>query len=250
MQKGCLHTENLTVGYNNKELLGGLNLTLQQGELVCLLGPNGVGKSTLIKTLIGETRVISGSVFFNDKELKVMTPKDLAYLVSIVLTHKPNLANLSVFDLVAMGRTPYTNWLGKLKNEDIDIINQSMQLVKVEQFSIRTLESLSDGEKQRVMVAKALAQDTPLIILDEPTAHLDVNNRFELLTLLKQLAKQTQKAILLSTHELELALKLADKVWLIDNEQQMYIGKPQEQTIREAIEQTFKGYPIQFEIFQ
>ena len=243
-----LHTENLSVGYNKKVLLSNLNLQICRGEMICLLGPNGVGKSTLIRTLIGMSPSLSGEVYINETELRHITTRQLAQKISIVLTQKMSPANLTAFDLVAMGRVPHTNWLGKLSAKDISIVEKSMDLVKISQFSNRQIDSLSDGEKQRVMIAKALAQDTPLIILDEPTAHLDVNNRVELLSLLKTLAKETQKAILLSTHELEMAIQVADKFWLIDKDHNLEIGTPEDLAISSVFGNTFQGEHIKFDM--
>ncbi len=246
-QNTILHTDNLSIGYEKKTLLKELTLDIRKGEMICLLGPNGVGKSTLIKTLIGTLSAIEGDVFLEGQSLKQLTPRQLAKLISIVLTQKLSTANLTVRELVAMGRIPHTNWLGQLTKSDLQIVEESMKMVNITHFSERQIDSLSDGEKQRVMIAKALAQDTPFILLDEPTAHLDVTNRVALLSLLKKLAKETNKAILLSTHELEMAIQVADKIWLIDNHNQLIKGTPEDLALTGVFEKTFEGELVKFD---
>ena len=243
-----LYTENLTIGYDKCALLSDLSLSLERGALTCLLGPNGSGKSTLLHTLTGIHDPISGSVFVNNNLIARQTPQELAHQISIVLAEKLTPVNLSVFDVVALGRTPYTNWLGHLSDEDHKAIEKAMELVNITQLTTRSINELSDGEKQRVMIAKALAQDTPLLILDEPTAHLDVSNRVALLTLLKDLAIETNKAILLSTHALEMAIQLADSVWLITKESELITGTPEDLVLSGVIGSTFKGEHVNFDI--
>lgn len=247
-EKSYLYTSNLTIGYDDKILLSNLNININRGDMICLLGPNGVGKSTLINTLTATLSPLSGSILLDKKPINKIPLKELSQLISIVLTKKLSSANLTVFDLVAMGRIPYTNWLGNLTKKDIAIVEKSMKLVNVDDFYDRQIDSLSDGEKQRVLIAKALAQDTPLIILDEPTAHLDVANRVALLSLLKKLAKETKKSILLSTHELEMAIQVADQIWLIDNHKQLHKGTPEDLALSGVFGNTFKGEQIKFDM--
>ncbi len=242
-----LHTKNLSIGYTDKILLSHLELQLNKGEMVCLLGANGVGKSTLIRTILGLTPALDGHVFINEKPVSDLHLKALAKHISIVLTTGIPPNNFTVYELVALGRTPHTNWLGKLNKTDKARIKDAMQLVGVTRFSDRQVNSLSDGERQRVMLAKALVQDTELIILDEPTAHLDVTNRVALLLLLKKLAKETGKGILLSTHELELALQVADTIWLINNKKELIKGTPEELILSDDISQTFNSGSVNFD---
>ena len=242
-----LHTKNLSIGYADKILLSHLDLQLNKGEMVCLLGANGVGKSTLIRTILGLTPALDGRVFINEKPLSDLHIKTVAKHISIVLTTGIPPNNFTVYELVALGRTPHTNWLGKLNQTDKARIKDAMQLVAITHFSDRQVNSLSDGERQRVMLAKALVQDTELIILDEPTAHLDVTNRVALLLLLKKLAKETGKGILLSTHELELALQVADSIWLINNKKKMIKGTPNELILSNSISQTFNSGNVNFD---
>jgi len=247
----CLQTHNLTIGYASKVLLSKLNLSLKKGEMVCLVGPNGTGKSTLIKTLTNIINPISGSVLLtadkSSKNIKEIPLKDLAQHISIVLTDKLPPTNFSVYDIVSLGRVPHTNWLGNLSKNDDKIINEALEKVNLTTYKDRKIDSLSDGEKQRVMFAKALAQDTEIIILDEPTAHLDVVYRAELLSLLKNLAETTQKAILISTHELEMAIQSADHIWLIDNNKQLIAQAPEDLVLSNAFSETFKGNQIYFD---
>ncbi len=243
-----LHTENLSIGYKTNTLLSGLNLTISKGEMLCLIGANGVGKSTLIRSLLGLNTLLTGHVYLNGTMLEKLSLKDLAKQVSIVLTNAFPITNFSVYEMVALGRTPHTNWLGKLSSEDEKQIEMALDLVHLTSFSSRQVSSLSDGEKQRVMIAKALTQDTNLIVLDEPTAHLDIPNRVALLSLLKKLAKETGKAILLSTHELELALQISDRIWLIDNNKRLHQGTPEDIALTGKISTTFQNKIVHFDL--
>jgi len=244
----CLHTKELTIGYQDKTLLSNLNLTINKGEMICLIGANGSGKSTLIRTLLGLTPAINGTVFIQDKPLANLNLKELAKHISIVLTNAVPLSNFTVYEMVSLGRTPHTNWLGKLSKEDLSSIKKAMEMVHVTTFANRQVTSLSDGERQRVMVAKALAQDTALIILDEPTAHLDIANRVALLSLLKKVAKEAHKGILLSTHELELAIQIADNIWLLDTKQELLKGAPEDLVLSGVIEEAFKSDAVNFDL--
>lgn len=240
MSQAILHSKQLSIGYPNKTILQDLNLEINRGELITLLGPNGTGKSTLIHTLTGVIPVLTGAIEINGDQLQEMNLSQKATTIAVVLSQKLNPVNLTVEDVVALGRTPYTNWLGKLSNNDRSIVSNALESVNIVHLKDRNIEELSDGEKQRVMIAKALAQDTPLIVLDEPTAHLDVDNRVHLLELLKRLAKEKNIAILLSTHELDLALETADQVWLIDRNKQLHHGAPKQLIEEGKLSQTFE----------
>lgn len=210
-----IKTSGLSIGYDRKTLASDLNLALHSGELTCLLGPNGVGKSTLINTLAGYLDPLCGDILTDGRRLQELTVQERALLVSVVLTDRIQAENLSVSDLVAMGRSPYTGFWGNLGEEDRRVIRESLEMVGMTDFAERQFTSLSDGEKQKVMIAKAIAQQTPVIILDEPTAFLDYPSKVRTLLLLSRLAHQTGKAILLSTHDMEQSLALADRLWLM-----------------------------------
>ncbi len=247
----CLETHNLTIGYTGRPLLSNLNLSLKKGEMVCLVGPNGTGKSTLIKTLTNMLAPLEGTVKINisptNKNINEINVKELAMHISIVLTDKLPSSNFSVHEIVALGRIPHTNWLGNLSKKDEIIIDEALKITNLTAYKYRKVDSLSDGEKQRVMFAKALAQDTDIIILDEPTAHLDVVYRAELLSLLKNLAKETQKAILISTHELEMAIQSADHIWLINNNKQLISKAPEDLILANVFSETFQGAQVFFD---
>ncbi|MCT4615262.1 MAG: ABC transporter ATP-binding protein [Marinifilaceae bacterium] len=235
----------LEIGYFQKKkpkpILPSINLNIKKGELVCLLGPNGAGKSTLIRTIAGLQKSISGKVEVKSNDIKTIGSKKLAKLISLVLTDRINTTNLTVYQLVAMGRHPHTNWFGNIEDNDKEIILESLKLVGLSGFEEKFITNMSDGEIQRVMIARALAQNTPLIILDEPTAHLDLPNRVSIMNLLKRLAEETSKSILLSTHELDLASQTADTIWLMNKKSKLISGCPEDLILNNEIENTFGG---------
>ncbi len=215
-------TYQLSIGYSSKKevncIAQNLNLELQSGKLIALIGANGIGKSTLLRTLTGIQKPLSGTVFLNGKEIQNYTPIKLAQNLSLVLTEKLPPSNLTVFELVALGRQPYTNWIGTLSADDLEKIHQSIQLTQIEHLVNKKHYEISDGQLQKVLIARALAQDTPLIILDEPTTHLDLLHKVSLFKLLKKLASETQKCILLSTHDMDLAIQLSDEMIVMTEE--------------------------------
>jgi len=220
--KYTLKAENLSIGYFHKSgnhiVAKEIHFALAQGELVGLVGANGVGKSTLLRTLSKVQNKLEGSIKIEGKNSNSYTFEELATTLSVVLTEHPASKNLTVLELIALGRQPYTNWLGTLTEKDKEKILQAIQATEVEPLKHRKCYELSDGQLQRVMIARALAQDTPIIILDEPTTHLDIYHRAYILTLLKNLAATTQKTILFSTHEIDLAIQLCDKMIVMDQE--------------------------------
>ncbi len=239
-----LSTQHLQIGYSKgKEkniVQADLNLELHRGEMVCLIGPNGTGKSTLLRTLSGLQKSLDGKIFIEQKLLEKISNREKALNISLVLTDKVDIANARVFDIVALGRFPYSHWLRGISKDSAQKINEAIKMVHLEEKSLCFLNELSDGERQRVMIAKALAQDTPLIMLDEPTAHLDLPNRVEIMLLLHKLAHQTNKAILLSTHELDLALQAADKIWLM-NKNSVICGVPEDMVLNGTFDKVFKS---------
>jgi iron complex transport system ATP-binding protein len=211
-----LSAEQLSIGYSNKKesavIADGINISLSQGKLIALIGANGIGKSTLLRTLTGIQMPLKGIVLLKGKKVSEYNAKELAQTLGIVLTESLPPSNLTVFELVALGRQPYTNWLGTLSPEDIEQVNKAIQLTQIEHLIHKRHFEISDGQLQKVLIARALAQDTPLIILDEPTTHLDLLHKVNLLRLLKQLTSETGKCILYSTHDLDLALQLSDEM--------------------------------------
>ena len=212
MSNVSISTNKLAIGYGEAVVQSDLSFSLYEGEMVCMLGPNGCGKSTLLRTLAGLQPALAGESKVESRKLKVESQKAIA----LVLTERLSLENTTVHDVVAMGRYPYTSFLGGLTDEDEAIIAQSLQQVGFDQPVGRSsFNAHSDGEKQRILIAKALAQQTPIILLDEPTAHLDLPHRILVLRLLRQLAHEQGKTILISTHELDLALALSDRILLM-----------------------------------
>ena len=212
----ALSFADLTTGYGDRVVSSGLTAGLCAGKVTCLLGPNGAGKSTLLRTLAGYQRALAGRM---DK----ISPETLG----VVLTERTDAMGLSAREVVAMGRHPYTGYFGQLSPEDEQVVDKAMRLTHTEEFARRAFQSLSDGERQKVMIAKALAQETPIILMDEPSAFLDFPSKVELMLLLRNLAHNQGKAILLSTHDVGIALKTADMLWLM-HEGRMTIGTPQE----------------------
>ncbi|MBQ7471647.1 MAG: ABC transporter ATP-binding protein [Prevotella sp.] len=211
------------VGTMTKIVAQGLDATLMPGELTCLIGRNGTGKSTLLRTLAGFQPLLAGTICYGTTATHdarhQADRQTLAKLIGVVLTDRPKLGNMSVSEVVALGRTPYTNFWGTLSPTDHEAVTTALRLTGIDMLQDRPVQSLSDGERQKVFIAKALAQETPVILLDEPTAFLDFQSKTETLALLHQLAHEQQKAILLSTHDLELALRKADRIWYMDGGQ-------------------------------
>jgi iron complex transport system ATP-binding protein len=222
MTNNILSTSNLSIGYTSKKetvtIAEKLNLNLHAGKLIALIGANGIGKSTLLRTITGIQKPLKGEVFLNDKKITSYEPLDLAQNLSLVLTEKLPPSNLTVFELVALGRQPYTNWIGTLSNEDIQKVQEALELTQIEHLSQKKHFEISDGQLQKVLVARALAQDTPLIILDEPTTHLDLLHKVSLLKLLKKLTHETKKCILFSTHDIDMAIQLSDEMIIMTPE--------------------------------
>lgn len=229
-----MKAEALTVGYGGLPLFKDLHLQLNPGELVCFMGPNGCGKSTLIKTLAGLLPSLSGTL-----------PKTDEKHVAVVLTDRVHSQHMTVRELITYGRYPYLGWDLKLSASDKEIISSSIELVRIGNLINKKINELSDGQMQMVMIARALVQDTPVMLLDEPTAHLDLNNRLEIMNLLRRLAKEKNKSILLATHELDLALQTADKVWLA-YDHTIKVGIPEDLVLDGSFDSVFqfKGYDL------
>ena len=211
-----IQLSNISLAFGERTLIEGASTHFECGEMVALLGRNGTGKSTLLRAIAKLGEVANGDIIVDGKAIADIDIRTFARLVAFVNTERVDIDSLSAYDLVAIGRSPYTDWMGRLTKNDRDIIERSMQITGVDKLAERMVETLSDGECQRVMIARALAQDTPVILLDEPTAFLDLPNRYELCTLLSRLAHDEGKLILFSTHELDIALTLADSIALVD----------------------------------
>ncbi len=222
----------LSIGYQTKHgirtVAEDINGAIRSGELTCLLGANGVGKSTLLRTLSAFLPKTGGEVLLEDKDLSEYTDKQLSRKIGVVLTEKPDVRNMTVRELVSLGRSPYTGFWGTYTKDDLQVVDEAISLVGITALSRRMIHTLSDGERQKVMIAKALAQETPVIFLDEPTAFLDYPSKVEVLQLLRRISRQAGKTIFLSTHDVELALQLADTIWLMTKGEPTAIGSPQE----------------------
>ena len=222
-----LEISNLSIGYPpDKKLMEGINLSLDHGQLIGLVGQNGVGKSTLIRTICGLQPKLSGKVFLTGDQTEELTAKEIAKKISVVLTGRPESLNLSVLELVALGRHPYSGWLGNLKSSDREKIEEAISLMEINYLAKKRLYELSDGQMQKVMIARALTQETDLIILDEPTSHLDLKNKIDVLQLLQKIAK-SGKGVLISTHEIQLSSQVCDLFWCMDFGQKMLVGEPE-----------------------
>ena len=226
MNNETIQLKDLSIGYQTKHsvktVAAGINGAIRSGELTCLLGANGVGKSTLLRTLAAFQPATSGEILISRKDeggtrkkISSLSDKELSKLVGVVLTEKPDVRNMSVRELVSLGRSPYTGFWGTYTDEDLRIVDESIEMVGIKDLTRRPVHTLSDGERQKVMIAKALAQQTPVIFLDEPTAFLDYPSKVEVLQLLRRISREAEKTIFLSTHDVELALQLADTIWLM-----------------------------------
>ncbi len=216
MKEVMIELRDFSIGYGQRRLLEDVRVTIPSRNLTALIGRNGTGKSTLLRAVAGLNRNYSGHIEIDGKDIRSVAPDEMARMMALVTTERVRVAALKCEDVVAIGRAPYTNWMGRLQEQDREIVAESLKAVGMEAYARRTMDRMSDGECQRVMIARALAQDTPVMLLDEPTSFLDLPNRYELCTLLAKLAHEQGKCILFSTHELDIALALSDSIALID----------------------------------
>ncbi len=237
-----LETTSLSAGYltrkGEKRILEGLDLGLEKGQLVCLLGINGSGKSTLLRTLGGFQEPLGGSVSIRGKFLEQTGTRDRAKLLSVVLTHNQISGMMTVREVVSLGRYPYTNWLATMGSRDHEMVDEALTLTGMASEADSYFDQLSDGQQQKVIISRAVAQDTPIIILDEPTNHLDIGNKAEILQLLQSLAHDKGKSILVSTHDLDFALQMADVLWVIKKEK-VFTGPPEQVLMDGILEEAF-----------
>jgi iron complex transport system ATP-binding protein len=247
-----LQARDLAVGYRSRgarrAVLERVNVTVHPGELVCLLGPNGIGKSTLLRTLARMQPPLWGEVTLGGVALDALSASDLARRLGVVLTERVAVDALTVWRVVALGRYPHSGWLGRLSAHDGDVVDRAIDAVGARHFADRDVSRLSDGERQRVMVARALAQEPLLLLLDEPTAFLDVPSRVELIALLRRLTREQSLAAVVSTHDLELALRTADVIWLVGPGGELVVGAPEDVMLSGAVAQAFEGRQIRFHV--
>ncbi|MBR4793040.1 MAG: ABC transporter ATP-binding protein [Bacteroidaceae bacterium] len=252
MKQPTIQIESLSTGYRSKNnvtiVAHDINATIHGGELTCLLGPNGAGKSTLLRTLSAFLPPVKGNITIMGRNLRDYSDRELSKTIGVVLTEKTDLRNMTVEDLIGLGRSPYTGFWGTLHQHDRDIVAKAIEMVGIEPLKDRMIHTLSDGERQKVMIAKALAQETPVIFLDEPTAFLDFPSKVEIMQLLHTLSRTTGKTIFLSTHDLELALQIADTIWLMDRQKGVMIGTPDELATNGSLNSFFTQRGIEFQI--
>jgi iron complex transport system ATP-binding protein len=250
LDNDILNIELLCIGYNagtrkEKVLLPPLTLTVRRGEMVALLGPNGIGKSTLLRTIARLHPRISGVIKLSNRKLENYMNTELARKISFVFTGSVNVYNMSVFEIVSLGRFPHTNWLGRLTKADRSIVEKSISAVGLAEHSGSNIGELSDGERQRAMIARALAQDTELILLDEPTAFLDLPNRYELVSLLRRLSVESNKSVIFSSHDIHIAIRETDKVWMVTN-QGIIQGSPEDLALEGTFDNLFPDSDLSF----
>ena len=247
----AVQAKDLTIGYiqhkSRKVVQSGINLKLLCGEVTCLLGLNGAGKSTLIRTLCGFQPPLEGDVLLRGKPLSQYSQGEFAREVGVVLTEKTNAGGITVHELVGLGRHPFTGFFGTLKEKDNIIIEESLKSVGMLHKKDNYVSELSDGERQKVMIAKVLAQECPIIVLDEPTAFLDVTSRIETMVLLRKLAKEQDKAIILSTHDIDSAISMADSLWLLSKGNEVKYGAPEDLIMDGTIGKFFSKENIEFD---
>ncbi len=238
-EKTILHTAGLSVGYHGKELIKNIGISLKAGEIVTLIGPNGAGKSTILKTIAKQLREIGGTTYIEETPLTKLSEKELAKKMSIVFTERITPELMTVEDVVAMGRYPYTGGLGFLTPEDDKIIKRCMEQIRITELGNRNFMSLSDGQKQRVLLAKALCQEPEILVLDEPTSYLDVKYKLEFLSMLQDMTRSRKIGVLMSLHELDLAERVSDKIVCVKGDQIEQFGTPEEIFTKGFVDQLY-----------
>ncbi|MDR1500002.1 MAG: ABC transporter ATP-binding protein [Tannerellaceae bacterium] len=253
MRKAVIQTYGLCIGYGvrgrrPKVVLGDINVSLFTGEVTCLLGLNGAGKSTLLRTLCGFQAPISGSILLDGLSLRSYSQAELALMTGVVLTEKTGVGGITVDELVSLGRHPHTGFFGRLGKRDMEVVHRSTEAAGIAHKGSSYMAELSDGERQKAMIAKTLAQECPVIILDEPTAFLDVTGRIETMILLRKLSREQDKAILLSTHDIEQAIRMGDRIWLIGEGRRMECGAPEDLILGGAFDSFFGKEDMRFDL--
>lgn len=247
-----IRTSELEIGftvskYRKHRVYSGINVSAAKGELVALIGQNGIGKSTLLRTLANLQKSLSGEILIKGTEINEFKRIEAARIISFVSTEPVRIANLKVFDLVALGRFPHTNWAGRLKQRDRQLVQQAIMLAGLEGFEQKSVSEISDGERQRAMIARTLAQETGIMILDEPTAFLDLPGKYEIIQILNDLASNTGKTIIFSTHDLNIAMYRADKIWLM-LPHEILSGAPEDLVLNNRFADIFKNSDLQFDV--
>ena len=231
------HLDQLTVGYNGKPLIDQIQVGIHKGEIVTLIGPNGSGKSTILKSITRQLKILGGKVLYEENDLHKLSYKELSTRMAVVLTERMRPELMSCHDIVATGRYPYTGRLGILSREDEDKVDEAMRIVHAEELGSRDFNAISDGQRQRVLLARAICQEPEIIVLDEPTSFLDIRHKLELLSILRSMAKEKGITVIMSLHEIDLAQKIADQILCVKGDHVCYYGTPEqifeEQTIRE-----------------
>ena len=248
IEKPLIETKKLCLGYSNADiLLENLDLKIYSGEMIALMGKNGCGKSTLLKSLSNIIEPIDGEILLDGSNLLDISNKELSKIVSVVLTDKLTLSNMTVLEVVSLGRSPYTNFWGTLKNQDNEKIDEAINYVGLNDSKATMFETLSDGQKQKVMIAKALAQNPKILLMDEPTSFLDIQSKIEILAILKEVVKKKKISVLFSTHDWELVLEIANRVWIIDNAGKLFYGLPEDLILSGNVEDKFNLLNFSFE---
>ena len=235
MNEKYFELSNLSVGYNKKTLIHDICLDIKKGEIVTLIGPNGAGKSTILKSITRQLEIIGGQVMFDSEEIRSISYKDLSTKMAVVLTDRLKTELLTCHDIVATGRYPYTGRLGILSHEDEDKVDKALAMVNAQELGNRDFNAISDGQKQRILLARAICQEPEIIILDEPTSFLDIRYKLELLSILGRMAKQNDITIIMTLHEIDLAQKISDKIVCVSGDHVTRYGSPQEVFKEEVI---------------
>ena len=220
--------DNTQVGYDGKPLIRDLSIGIEQGEIVSLIGPNGSGKSTILKSIVRQLSLVSGTVLLSGEDLTKMKEKDLATQMAVVLTDRVKAELMTCYDIVATGRYPYTGRFGKLTEEDEEKVEEAIRLVHAEEIGARSFQAISDGQKQRILLARAIAQEPAVVVLDEPTSYLDMRYKLELLTILRQLSREKEMTVIMSLHEIDLAQRVSDKILCVREDHTFTYGRPDE----------------------
>ncbi len=237
----------LSIGYGSTTIVANINATLHEGELCSLVGANGAGKSTLLRTMAAFQPALGGTMTLGNLDVGTCSPLSLSRYIGVVLTERVDSMGITVRDIVEMGRSPYTNYWGHLTADDVRIVDEAMGMVGIEGLAGRQASTLSDGERQKTMIAKALAQETPVILLDEPTAFLDFPSKVEMMLLLRRLCREMGKSVLLSTHDLDLALQVSDRLWLLSGEGRLVVDTPEVLGQSGALDATFRSEHVEFD---